>query len=88
MGTVTWEQLKRIQRMHTQIKDGVDMDFNYSCLLMIASIIAGLGLALDSSTTVISSMLLSPIMGPVCSYSCFIVMMIHFFVFAILISKV
>ena len=29
------------------------------------SIVAGIGLAIDSATTVISSMLLSPIMGPV-----------------------
>ena len=63
LGTVTWEQLSRIERMHTQIAEGVNMDFNYCCLLGIASIVAGLGLALDSSTTVISSMLLSPIMG-------------------------
>lgn len=41
---------------------GVNMDFNYSCLLVIASVVAALGLAVDSSTTVISSMLLSPIM--------------------------
>ena len=39
--------------------EGVDWDFNYSCLLTVASIIAGIGLAIDSSTTVISSMLLS-----------------------------
>ena len=32
---------------------------------MVASIVAGIGLAIDSATTVISSMLLSPIMGPV-----------------------
>lgn len=37
-------------------------NFNYSMLLMVASVVASLGLATDSSTTVISSMLLSPIM--------------------------
>jgi len=49
--------------------DGVNWDFNYACLLTVASIVAGLGLATDSATTVISSMLLSPIMGPVIGMS-------------------
>ena len=49
--------------------DGASINFNYLCLLMIASIIAGLGLASGSSTTVVSSMLLSPIMGPVIGMS-------------------
>lgn len=61
-GTVSIEQLTRIKRMHEKISDGVKWDFNYCCLLMVASVVAGLGLAMDSSTTVISSMLLSPIM--------------------------
>lgn len=68
-GTVTMEQILRIKKMHNKISDGVNWDFNYSCLLMVASIVAGLGLATDSSTTVISSMLLSPIMGPVIGMS-------------------
>ena len=61
-GRVTIEQIQRIKMMHEKIANGVDFDFNYCCLLMVASIVAGLGLALNSSTTVISSMLLSPIM--------------------------
>ena len=61
-GHVTIEQIQRIKMMHDKIADGVDFDFNYCCLLVVASIVAGLGLALGSSTTVISSMLLSPIM--------------------------
>ena len=69
MGTVTWEQLERIANMHDKLAAGVDMDFNYLTLLLVASVVAGLGLALDSSTTVISSMLLSPIMGPVLGMS-------------------
>ncbi|KAL7529526.1 hypothetical protein ACHAXR_003014 [Thalassiosira sp. AJA248-18] len=63
------EQIDRIKRMHKKISDGVNWDFNYSCLLMVASVVASLGLATDSSTTVISSMLLSPIMGPVIGMS-------------------
>ncbi|KAL7529681.1 hypothetical protein ACHAXR_003090 [Thalassiosira sp. AJA248-18] len=68
-GAVSLEQLERIQKMHDKISDGVNWDFNYNCLLVVASVVAGLGLALDSSTTVISSMLLSPIMGPVIGIS-------------------
>lgn len=68
-GVVSMEQIVRIKRMHHKISEGVDWDFNYSCLLTVASIIAGIGLAIDSSTTVISSMLLSPIMGPVLGMS-------------------
>jgi hypothetical protein len=61
-GSVSFEQIQRIKMMHDKIADGVDFDFNYYCLLLVASIVAALGLALGSSTTVISSMLLSPIM--------------------------
>ena len=60
--SVSFEQIQRIKMMHDKIADGVDFDFNYYCLLLVASIVAALGLALGSSTTVISSMLLSPIM--------------------------
>lgn len=65
----TTEQINRIKHMHKKISDGVDMNFNYSCLLLVACVVAALGLATDSSTTVISSMLLSPIMGPVIGMS-------------------
>ena len=60
--TASNEQIQRIKMMHQKIDDGIKWNFNYSCLLMVASVVAALGLATDSSTTVISSMLLSPIM--------------------------
>jgi len=63
-GNVSMEQIERIKRMHDKISDGVDWDFNYTVLIIVASIVAAIGLATDSATTVISSMLLSPIMGP------------------------
>lgn len=68
-GTVTRPQIERVRAMHDKIDEGVDFNFNYYSLLMVASVVAGLGLATDSSTTVISSMLLSPIMGPVIGMS-------------------
>ncbi|KAL9179911.1 hypothetical protein ACHAXT_007881 [Thalassiosira profunda] len=63
------EQIQRIKRIHDKISQGARWDFNYSCLLFISSVIAGIGLAIDSVTTIISSMLLSPIMGPVIGMS-------------------
>jgi uncharacterized membrane protein len=45
--------------------DGVEFSFNYNTLLLVASILAGLGLVSNSSATIIASMLVSPIMGPV-----------------------
>lgn len=69
VGSVSTNQIVRIKMMHNKISDGVTWDFNYSCLLTIASIVSGLGLASNSATTVVSSMLLSPIMGPVIGMS-------------------
>ncbi len=69
VGSVSTDQIVRIKKMHNKISDGVNWDFNYSCLITVASIVAGLGLATNSETTVISSMLLSPIMGPVIGMS-------------------
>mmetsp|Transcript_27488 Transcript_27488/g.44705 ORF Transcript_27488/g.44705 Transcript_27488/m.44705 type:complete len:377 (+) Transcript_27488:134-1264(+) len=69
VASVSTDQIVRIKKMHDKISDGVDWDFNYVCLLTVASIVASLGLATNSATTVISSMLLSPIMGPVIGMS-------------------
>ena len=55
--------------LYNKISNGVAMKFNYVSLLVIASILAGMGLATNSTTEVISSMLLSPIMGPVLGMS-------------------
>ena len=55
--------------MHDSISENAEFNFNYVCLLIVASIVAALGLMTNSSTTVISSMLLSPIMGPVIGMS-------------------
>lgn len=63
--TVNTEQIQRIEEMRERIIEGATFNFNYSCLLVIASLVAGMGLISDSSTIVVSSMLLSPIMGPV-----------------------
>lgn len=51
--------------MHKKIDEGVNFSFNYNVLLLVASVLAGLGLVSNSSVTIIASMLVSPIMGPV-----------------------
>jgi uncharacterized hydrophobic protein (TIGR00271 family) len=51
--------------VHDRFADGVQFSFNYNTLLLVASILAGLGLVSNSSATIIASMLVSPIMGPV-----------------------
>jgi uncharacterized hydrophobic protein (TIGR00271 family) len=51
--------------VHDRFADGVEFSFNYNTLLLVASILAGLGLVSNSSATIIASMLVSPIMGPV-----------------------
>lgn len=62
---VTPEQLERVKMMHEKMEDGTTFSFNYNCLLFVASILAGLGLLSNSSATIIASMLVSPLMGPV-----------------------
>jgi uncharacterized hydrophobic protein (TIGR00271 family) len=51
--------------VHDRFADGVEFSFNYNTLLLVASILAGLGLVSNSSATISASMLVSPIMGPV-----------------------
>jgi uncharacterized hydrophobic protein (TIGR00271 family) len=65
MRQVTLEQIERVRHMHDRFEEGARFSFNYNTLLLVASILAGLGLVSNSSTTIIASMLVSPIMGPV-----------------------
>ena len=65
---VSTEQLERVKLMHDRFSDGAEFSFNYNTLLFVASILAGLGLITNSSATIIASMLVSPIMGPVVSF--------------------
>eukprot|EP00970_Alexandrium_tamarense_P011498 scaffold2510_cov215-Alexandrium_tamarense.AAC.4 len=62
---VTAEQIKRVKAMHDSFYNGAVMNFNYNTLLLVASVLAGLGLVTNSTATIIASMLVSPIMGPV-----------------------
>lgn len=58
-------QIERIKTMHDRFKEAARFSFNYNVLLLVASVLAGIGLVSGSSATIIASMLVSPIMGPV-----------------------
>jgi uncharacterized hydrophobic protein (TIGR00271 family) len=51
--------------VHDRFSEGAEFSFNYNTLLLVASVLAGFGLVINSSATIIGSMLVSPIMGPV-----------------------
>lgn len=54
---VTAEQIKRVKAMHDSFHNGAVMNFNYNTLLLVASVLAGLGLVTNSTATIIASML-------------------------------
>mmetsp|Transcript_11177 Transcript_11177/g.26489 ORF Transcript_11177/g.26489 Transcript_11177/m.26489 type:complete len:545 (+) Transcript_11177:51-1685(+) len=65
LSTVSAKQIERVRMMHAKFLDGCRPSFNYNMLLFVASCLAALGLASNNSATIIASMLVSPIMGPV-----------------------
>jgi uncharacterized hydrophobic protein (TIGR00271 family) len=62
---VSLDQIERIKIVHDRFLEGCTLSFNYNTLILVASVIAALGLASNSVATIIASMLVSPIMGPV-----------------------
>lgn len=62
---VSLEQIERVRVIHDRFLEGASFSFNYNVLLLVASVLAGLGLVSNSSAVIIASMLVSPIMGPV-----------------------
>jgi len=62
---VSREEIQRVRVMHKRFLEDSSVSFNYNTLLILSSIIAALGLASDSTATIIASMLVSPLMGPV-----------------------
>lgn len=63
--TVDDEDIERVKIMHEKFSESSRFSFNYNALLLIASIIAALGLGSNSVASIIASMLVSPLMGPV-----------------------
>jgi len=62
---VSTVQIERIRVIHDMFYEGARFSFNYNTLILCASVISALGLVGNSTATVIASMLISPIMGPV-----------------------
>jgi hypothetical protein len=56
-----------VEELGQKIDDGNHLTFNYLGLVAMSSLIAAGGLLTDSSTTIIASMLVSPLMGPILS---------------------
>jgi hypothetical protein len=54
---VTVEQIERVKLMHDRFMEGAVPNFNYNTLLLVAAVIAGLGLVSNSTATIIASML-------------------------------
>ena len=57
---VTMEDIRRVKIMHDRFLGDAQFSFNYSTLLVIASVIAGVGLGMNSAASIIASMLVSP----------------------------
>jgi uncharacterized hydrophobic protein (TIGR00271 family) len=54
-----------VERVVQQTKEQAVFSFDFLCLVVVASLLAALGLATNSAVVVVASMLVSPIMGPI-----------------------
>lgn len=54
----------RVEQVVEQIRDAATFGFDYGALVVLASVLAGVGLATDNTVVIVASMLVSPIMGP------------------------
>lgn len=57
---VTIEDVERVKMMHDRFLGESSFNFNYTTLLIIASVIAAVGLGMNSTASIIASMLISP----------------------------
>jgi len=65
-----WEILwQTIDEMYEIVDGGVHLTFEYLAFCVVGGIIAAVGLLTDSSVTVVASMLVSPLMGPILGIS-------------------
>ena len=54
-----------VEEVIENVHSAASFTFDYLLLVLVASMIAGVGLAVDSTVSVVASMLVSPIMGPI-----------------------
>lgn len=55
----------RVTQVRKQISEAAAFSFDFCALLLIASVLAGIGLVSENTIVIVASMLVSPIMGPV-----------------------
>lgn len=56
-------RLVLFDHLMAKVMDGASFTFDYSLLVVVASILAGVGLVTDNTVVIVASMLVSPIMG-------------------------
>lgn len=54
-----------VKEIYTSISSGAERTFNFTANLVMAGLIAGIGIAANSSVSTVASMLISPMMGPI-----------------------
>mmetsp|Transcript_33673 Transcript_33673/g.84537 ORF Transcript_33673/g.84537 Transcript_33673/m.84537 type:complete len:399 (-) Transcript_33673:149-1345(-) len=54
-----------IEEIYQAVESQIHLTFNYIALLIVAAMIAGIGLIQNSDATVVASMLVSPLMSPI-----------------------
>ena len=65
--TATWRRHSHLgsDEVFQTIDGEASLDFDYIMMTVVGSLIATVGLITDSSVTVVASMLVSPLMGPI-----------------------
>eukprot|EP01128_Nolandella_sp_AFSM9_P001798 TRINITY_DN12208_c0_g1_i1.p1 TRINITY_DN12208_c0_g1~~TRINITY_DN12208_c0_g1_i1.p1 ORF type:complete len:382 (+),score=66.28 TRINITY_DN12208_c0_g1_i1:160-1305(+) len=58
-----------VEVIYNQIAGGSELSFDYIMNIIVAAVIAAAGLATNNSVTVVASMLVSPLMGPILAFT-------------------
>ncbi|GIL48023.1 hypothetical protein Vafri_4754 [Volvox africanus] len=57
------------EEIYTGIASGSELSFDYLAFVVVAGLIAAVGLATNSTVMIVASMLVSPLMGPILAFS-------------------
>ncbi len=58
-----------VEEIESSIKEGMELDITYYLFIILAALIAGAGLILNSTAIIIGAMIISPLMGPILGVS-------------------
>ncbi len=58
-----------VEEIESSIKEGMELNINYYLFIILAALIAGAGLILNSTAIIIGAMIISPLMGPILGVS-------------------